>query len=77
MAERLRAKRRSRQIEQHHDTSFEQFANVASTGSTTPDILMPETVEDQSVLENDSILNDPERFAEQLEHLDSLKDSKR
>lgn len=77
MAERLRAKRRSRQIEPHHDTSFEQFANVASTGSTTPDILMPETVEDQSVLENDSILNDPERFAEQLEHLDSLKDSKR
>lgn len=77
MAERLRAKRRSRQVEQHHDTSFEQFANVASTGSTTPDILMPETAEDQSVLENDSILNDPERFAEQLEHLDSLKDSKR
>lgn len=76
MAERLRAKRRSRQLEQHHDTNFEQFANAASTGTSTPDILMPETVEDQSVLENDSILNDPERFAEQLEHLDSVKDSK-
>ena len=74
MAERLRAKRRSRQLEQHHDTNFEQFANAASTGTSTPDILMPETVEDQSVLENDSILNDPERFAEQLEHLDSVKD---
>lgn len=73
MAERLRARRLSRQVEQHHDTTFEQFASTAAKSVDENEPLLPEIVEDQSILENDSILNDPESFAEQLELMDKAK----
>ena len=73
MAERLRARRLSRQVVQHHDTTFEQFASTAAKSVDENEPLLPEIVEDQSILENDSILNDPESFAEQLELMDKAK----
>ncbi len=71
MAKRLRDRRLSRQVETHHDTNFEKFANQAMKEPEEIDPLLPEVVEDHSLLENDSILNDPESFAEALEKADA------
>ncbi|UNT95408.1 DNA-directed RNA polymerase subunit beta' [Allobaculum mucilyticum] len=70
MAEKLRQKRLARQVTQHHDSTFEQFASTAMSAPEKPDLLLPEAPEDRSILENDSILNDPESFAEALEHME-------
>lgn len=70
MAERLRQKRLSRQVQPHHDTQFEQFANTAMSAPADKEVLLPEAPENRSILENDSILNDPESFAEALESMD-------
>ncbi len=71
MAKRLRDRRLARQVETHHDTNFEKFASQAMKEPEEIDPLLPEVIEDHSLLENDSILNDPESFAEALEKADA------
>ncbi len=68
VAEKLRAKRLARQAQPHSDSQFERYASAVMKPEESEDQLLPEVVEDQSVRENDSILNDPEKFADALEH---------
>jgi DNA-directed RNA polymerase subunit beta' len=72
VAKKLREKRISRKAARVQDTSFEKFANASAPAAEEP-VMLPEPVEDFSIIENDSILNDPESFTEALEHLDDYK----
>ncbi|MDE5758290.1 MAG: hypothetical protein K2H85_06720, partial [Allobaculum sp.] len=62
-------KRLARQAQPHPDSQFERYAAaILKSPEESDEQLLPEVVEDQSVRENDSILNDPEKFADALEH---------
>ena len=73
VAERLKAKRRANQVEHHKDETFEKFANTAMSLPEETETMLPEALEDSSMLENDWILNDPESFAEALERVEATK----
>ena len=70
-AAELRAKRLAR-VQESKDEEFETIV-ANSLPAPEPEPQFPETLEDFSLLENDSILNDPEGFVDAIDHLDMLK----
>ena len=70
-AAELRAKRLAR-VQESKDEEFETSVQN-SLPAPEPEPQFPETLEDFSLLENDSILNDPEGFVDAIDHLDMLK----
>ena len=70
-AAELRAKRLAR-VQESKDEEFETIVQN-SLPAPEPEPQFPETLEDFSLLENDSILNDPEGFVDAIDHLDMLK----
>ncbi|MFR7639050.1 MAG: DNA-directed RNA polymerase subunit beta' [Allobaculum sp.] len=76
MAEKLRKRRLERQVRKTTDSQFDSFAKSAMGTAETKDAALPEPVaEDLPIPENYSILNDPESFADAIDHLD-IKGSK-
>ncbi len=67
-AAELRAKRLSRH-KKVEDDEFKKFTAVAAEPEEIP-VNLPEVKDDFVILENDSILNDPEGFAEAMHNSD-------